>query len=97
MERIEKKILQIQSFDDLENISKNLRVSLVLGVIERAIERSGLTWKDFLAELKSSDCPICKSRIRVCLNCSESVSVGTKVCLSCGTSTEKIELEPSIR
>jgi hypothetical protein len=77
--------------------SKEARAIAFLSFIERAMKKLGLTWIDISSQLIGENCLICGSRIRTCLNCKQVVSVGTRKCLHCGFSLEKVEIEPSLR
>lgn len=81
----------------LETAPTEVKVELLLGIIEKAMTRLGLSWRDITKALVNDDCPICASRIRLCLNCKQTVSVGTRDCLHCGADLEMVEIEPSIR
>lgn len=80
---------------NLEELSKEAKVQAVLGVLEKAMKTYDLDWRDFTKALKGESCPLCASRIRLCSNCENAVSVGTRNCLRCGESLEKVEIEPS--
>jgi uncharacterized protein (UPF0212 family) len=86
---------ELKELEDLETMPKDLKVLAFLRLIEKAMDKAHLTWKDIAVQLEGQECPICKSRIRKCLNCNSVVSVGTRKCLHCGFSLEKVEIEPS--
>jgi len=85
---------------ELENIAElpsDARVEILLGVVRKAMKELHLSWIDITKQLVNEDCPLCASRIRDCLNCRQSVSVGTRKCLHCGESLERVEIEPTFR
>jgi uncharacterized protein (UPF0212 family) len=86
----------IKELENLDTIPKELRAIAVLSLIDKAMTKANLTWIDILKELKGQSCPVCKSRVRICSNCQNEVSVGTRNCLRCGENLEKIEIEPSL-
>jgi DNA-directed RNA polymerase subunit RPC12/RpoP len=91
LEELEKKIGKI------EELPREVKALAVLDFLDKAMKFYNLDWRDFTKALLGDNCPICASRIRKCLNCGNPTSVGVRKCLRCGESTEKIEIEPSLR
>jgi hypothetical protein len=80
---------------DISELPKEAKAIGVLEMIEKAMKFYDLSWIDLTKVLEGKNCLVCGSRVRVCPNCKNSVSVGTRNCLRCGENLEKVEIEPS--
>jgi len=87
----------MKELEKAKELPKEARATVLLELVERSMHKLGLTWRDITKELKGSECPLCESRIRQCLNCEQPASVGHRKCIHCGSSLEKVELEPTLR
>jgi len=88
---------ELEKLKQLETMPKELKARAFLEIIKKGMENLGLSWIDLATQLEGSECPICSSRIRECLNCHKVVSVGSRKCIHCGESLEKVEIEPTRR
>ena len=80
-----------------KELPKQAKVIALLSLVERSMYKQGLSWRDITKELVGESCPLCESRIRLCLSCKQEVSVGHKNCIHCGATLEKVEIEPTLR
>lgn len=87
---------ELRELSELETMPRDLKVKMFLALVDKAMRKANLTWKDITKELLGKDCLICGSRIR-----SDSkghpCSLGTRSCIICNEDLEKIEIEPSLR
>lgn len=83
------------TLENAEELPREVKTVAILDFLQKAMDFYDLDWRDFTKALLGKNCILCGSRIRKDPSCSKAVSVGTRNCLYCGASLEKIEIEPS--
>lgn len=83
----------------LEDTPQELKTVCLIALVKKIMKKENLSWIEVSKQLIGEDCPFCGSRVRACLECKRAVSIGLRnnKCVSCGSSFERLQIEPQRR